>query len=142
MVRQGHIFLSFKFKTSSKFSVLDLHNSWKVLILQLYMGTRHEILNQIVYVGKQYIPQGGRLLLYGSQARGTATDSSDWDLLIILDKPKIEKSDYDNVSFPFTALGWDIGQMISPVLYTKDEWNNNSFTPFYKNIQQDAIYLI
>lgn len=106
------------------------------------MGTRHEILNQIVYVGKQYIPQGGRLLLYGSQARGTATDSSDWDLLIILDKPKIEKSDYDNVSFPFTALGWDIGQMISPVLYTKDEWNNNSFTPFYKNIQQDAIYLI
>ena len=106
------------------------------------MRTRKEILNHIVYVGKQNLPQGGRLILYGSQARGTATDASDWDLLIILDKPKIEQSDYDNVSFPFTALGWDLGQLISPVLYTKEEWDNNSFTPFYKNVQQDAIYLI
>ena len=106
------------------------------------MKDRKDILSQIVYVGKQNLPQGGRLGLYGSQARGTATESSDWDLLIILDKPKIEQSDYDNVSFPFTALGWDLGQLISPVLYTKDEWNNNSFTPFYKNVQQDAIYLI
>jgi len=106
------------------------------------MRNRNDILNQIVYVGRQNLPQGGLLVLYGSQARGTATESSDWDLLIILDKPKIEQSDYDNVSFPFTALGWDLGQLISPVLYTKDEWNNNSFTPFYKNVQQDAIYLI
>ena len=106
------------------------------------MRTRKEILNHIVYVGKQHLPQGSRLILYGSQARGTATDASDWDLLIILDKPKIEQSDYDNVSFPFTALGWDLGQLISPVLYTKEEWDNNSFTPFYKNVQQDAIYLI
>ena len=57
-------------------------------------------------------------------------------------KPKIEQSDYDNVSFPFTVLGWDLGQLISPVLYTKEEWDNNSFTPFYKDVQQDAIYLI
>lgn len=70
------------------------------------MISRNDILNQIVYVGKQSLPQGSRLVLYGSQARGTASDSSDWDLLIILDKSKIEQSDYDNVSFPFTALVW------------------------------------
>ena len=50
------------------------------------MKTKKEILNDIVYVGKQNLPQGGRLILYGSRARGTATDASDWDLLIILDK--------------------------------------------------------
>lgn len=38
------------------------------------MKTKKEILNHIVYVGKQNLPQGGRLILYGSQARGTATD--------------------------------------------------------------------
>ena len=54
------------------------------------MKTKKEILNDIVYVGKQNLPQGGRLILYGSRARGTATDASDWDLLIILDKPRIE----------------------------------------------------
>ena len=106
------------------------------------MSGRNDILNRIVSVGKSVLPQGGRLVLYGSQARGTATEASDWDLLIILDKPKIEQSDYDNVSFPFTALGWDLGQLISPALYTKDEWNNNSFTPFYKTVKQDARYLI
>ena len=106
------------------------------------MSSRNDILNRIVSVGKSVLPQGGRLVLYGSQASGTATESSDWDLLIILDKPKIEQSDYDNVSFPFTALGWDLGQMINPILYTKDEWEQNNFTPFYKNVQKDAIYLI
>ena len=108
----------------------------------MHMKDRNYILNKIVYVGKQNLPQGGRLLLYGSQARGTAGESSDWDLLIILDKPKIEKNDYDNVAFPFTALGWEIGQLITPVIYTKEEWDNNAFTPFYKNVQHDAIYLI
>lgn len=106
------------------------------------MRNREEILNRITLVGRQHLPLGGRLVLYGSQARGTASDSSDWDLLIILDKSKIEQCDYDNVSFPFTALGWDLGQLIIPVLYTKDEWDNNSFTTFYKNVKQDAIYLI
>ena len=56
------------------------------------MRTKKEILNHIVYVGKQNLPQGGRLILYGSQARGTATDASDWDLLIILDKPKSSRA--------------------------------------------------
>ena len=51
------------------------------------MRTKKEILNHIVYVGKQNLSHGGRLILYGSQARGTATDASDGDLLIILDKP-------------------------------------------------------
>ena len=51
------------------------------------MRTKKEILNHIVYMGKQNLPHVGRLILYGSQARGTATAASDWDLLIILDNP-------------------------------------------------------
>ena len=43
------------------------------------------------------LPKGSRLLLYGSQARGTAGHGSDWDILILLDKPKIEQSDYDEI---------------------------------------------
>ena len=81
------------------------------------------------------------LILYGSRARNEATEDSDWDLLILLDKPKIENGDYDNVLYPFAALSWDVGEQISPIIYTKNEWNKYSFTPFYKNVEQDGIVL-
>jgi hypothetical protein len=46
------------------------------------------------------------------------------------------------VTYPLTALGWTMGEMIIPVIYTKKEWDDNSFTPFYKNVEQDGILLV
>jgi hypothetical protein len=42
------------------------------------------------------------------------------------------------VVYPFTALGWDLGEMIIPVVYTANEWNSTSFTPFYKNVEREG----
>ena len=39
------------------------------------------------------------------QARGDAQEGSDWDILFILDKKKVEQNDHDNIAFPFTMLG-------------------------------------
>ena len=61
---------------------------------------------------------------------------------MILDKSRIEQDDYDKVTYPLTALGWTMGEMIIPVIYTKKEWDDNSFTPFYKNVEQDGILLV
>lgn len=88
------------------------------------------------------MPKGlGRAILFGSQARGTARPDSDWDILVILNKDKLDPSDYDKITFPLTALGWDLGETISPVMYTEKEWESNKMTPFYKNVQQDGIVL-
>lgn len=104
------------------------------------MNDQHFI-NKIKKVAKEVIPSGGQLFIYGSRARGDANEGSDWDLLIILDKSKIEQSDYDNVSFSFTMLGWENSQSVIPVLYTKEEWENSTFLPFYKNVEKDKILL-
>lgn len=103
---------------------------------------RTHVIESIRQVAKTALPTGSSLLLYGSRARGDAHKGSDWDLLILLDKPELADSDYDNVSFPFTMLGWNIGELISPQLYTKKEWEAISFLPFYKNVEHDKIVLV
>lgn len=105
------------------------------------MSRNTEVLEKIREVARKNVPQGGRVLLYGSRARGDAHEDSDWDLLVILNKSKLERSDYDNVVYPFTALGWDLGEMIIPVIFTANEWNGTSFTPFYKNVEHEGVLI-
>ena len=88
------------------------------------------------------LPKGGKALLFGSRARGDARDSSDWDVLILLDKERLTPEDYDTISYPLRMLGWDLGEMINPVMYTNLEWENYKMTPFYYNVTNDAIQLV
>ena len=50
------------------------------------MAGHYQIISEIRNVAKVAMPQGSRMLLFGSQAREDANESSDWDLLILLDK--------------------------------------------------------
>ena len=100
-----------------------------------------EVIRSINAVAGKCLPATATLLLYGSRARGDANADSDWDLLILLDKDRIEQSDHDNIAFPFTSLGWDINEMIVPVLYTKKDWESMIYLPFYKNVEHDKIVL-
>ena len=60
-----------------------------------------------------------KAILFGSRARGTEHEGSDWDVLILLDKPKVTLQDYDKYSYPLRELGWDIDEIINPVLFSK-----------------------
>lgn len=100
-----------------------------------------DTLSSIKSTLRRVLPENGTAILYGSRARGTANSQSDWDVLILLDKEDLEMSDYKNVSYPLTALGCELGETISPMLYTKSSWANNSFTPFYKNVEKEGITL-
>ena len=101
-----------------------------------------DILKEIKRIAKEVLPKDGQLILYGSRARKEATEDSDWDLLILLDKQEIEMKDRNEIAYPFVALSWDVGELISPVIYTKESWKKMSFTPFYKNVEEDGIVLV
>jgi uncharacterized protein len=99
-----------------------------------------KIINSIRETLKKISPES-KAIIFGSQARGTAGPDSDWDILILVDKPHLTTEDYDDVAYPIRELGWEIGEQINPVLYTLKEWSKNSFTLFYKNVMKEGFAL-
>ena len=102
---------------------------------------RKEVIHFIHEKAVQVVPSGTRVILFGSQARGDAHEGSDWDVLILMDKARVYNEDFDEVAFPFVELGWEIGEVINPLLYTYSDWQKRHFTPFYKNVEQEGIEL-
>ena len=100
------------------------------------------IQSQIQSLGRKVLPKGSHLLLYGSRARGDNRADSDWDLLVLVDKEKQQLQDFDLYAYPFIEMGWQIGSEINPMLYTRKEWQQRHFTPFFKNVEQDKVVLI
>jgi predicted nucleotidyltransferase len=100
-----------------------------------------QIFMQIQMLKRQLIPND-KMILFGSQARGDTRQESDWDLLILLNKPVKEKDDYDNYAYPFTEMGWNYGAYLSPKVYTVGEWEKRKPSLFYKNVEFDGIEIV
>lgn len=106
------------------------------------MSNRKEyILHSIKETVAQVMPTGAKVILFGPQARGDAREDSDWDILILLDKDKLEEADHDKYSYPLFELGWHIDAQIHPLLYTFKDWLKRNISPFYRNVEQDGIEL-
>ena len=100
-----------------------------------------DILYQIRQIGRQVFLEDAHLLLYGSRARGDYHEGSDWDLLILLNRPQ-EASDFQNIAYPIMELGFDMGEYFSVQTYSQEEWEAMRFLPYYKNVEQDKIVLV
>jgi len=99
-------------------------------------------IQQIQTMGQQILPAGSNVWLYGSRARGDYRADSDWDLIVLVDKEQQQLQDFDRYAYPFIEMGWQIGQEINPMLYTRKEWEKRHFTPFYHNVEGDKVVLV
>ena len=100
-----------------------------------------EIFKQIQTLKRQILPNDV-VILFGSQARGDERADSDWDLVVIVDKPKEDTfEDYGNYAYPFTDLGWDYGVCVNPLLYTKEDWEKGKISLFRKNVMREGIII-
>ena len=98
---------------------------------------REKVVNNIQQVAARVLPKGSSLYLYGSRARGDWHENSDWDLLLLLDKPKQESTDFDKYAYPIIEQGFDMWQFFSVHTYTKDEWYRSPHSLFFLNVEQD-----
>ncbi|MEI8203953.1 MAG: nucleotidyltransferase domain-containing protein [Bacteroidota bacterium] len=80
------------------------------------------------------------ITLYGSRARGKSKSRSDWDVLILLNSSNISFDLETKLMDELYEIEIDTGEVISPLFYTKKDWNEkHAITPLYENIQKEGI---
>ena len=82
-----------------------------------------------------------KIILYGSYARGDYNQDSDIDILILLDLPEIEVSDYQhelsNATFDFN---FDNELDINPMAESEKVYNKwVKVHPFFKNVDKEGV---
>ena len=87
------------------------------------------------------LPKGAQAILFGSRARGEARVDSDWDILILINGRKATGEDFERFAYPFVDYGWSVGEQINPLIYSFEDWNRRSITPFYKSVQTEGVNL-
>lgn len=120
--------------------IIDTNVAVSALIQKKSMTRQETIIQSIQSLKKEIIPNE-KITLFGSRVRGDASENSDWDMLILLDKDKISSSDFDRYAYPFVELGWKLGEYFSVKLYTVSEWLSRKNSLFFKNIQKEGVEL-
>lgn len=99
------------------------------------------ILSSIRSLASSILPPNAKLFLFGSRARGTHRADSDWDLLVVIDKPNRTLNDIDTYGYPFKELGWDIDVEINPLVTTFNQIKSHPESLLYHNIKNDGILI-
>lgn len=77
------------------------------------------------------------IILFGSRARGDYRPDSDWDFLVLLERPLTT----DLKGFILDQL-YDLelrsDSVISTIIHTKTEWEGRAITPIYQIIKKEG----
>jgi uncharacterized protein len=104
--------------------------------------SRYETILNKIKLAVYSIAPGAEIYLYGSRARKTAKKHSDWDILILLSTPYINFEFEKQLINILYDIEIETGEVISPVIYTKKEWDERfNITPLFENIKHDGIRL-
>ena len=83
-----------------------------------------------------------KVILYGSRARGTELQESDWDILVLLNKPTVNFKDEQKIRHKLFEIELETGESISTFVYSQREWDTRlSVTPLFNNVKREGIYL-
>ncbi|RLD57837.1 MAG: nucleotidyltransferase domain-containing protein [Bacteroidetes bacterium] len=105
------------------------------------MKTKTQHISRLIKKTISSIDPKAQVVLYGSRARGTERDDSDWDILILTDYPvnlQIERRFREKLY----DLELETGESFSIFAYSKTDWQTKQrITPFYQNVSQEGIFI-
>lgn len=78
-----------------------------------------------------------RVILFGSRARGDFRTDSDWDFLVLLERP-LTRNMKNLILEKIYALELEYNTVISLLIHSKTEWEALSVTPIYQIIKKEG----
>ena len=101
---------------------------------------RDKVLDMIRTTVREKEPDS-QIILYGSRARGDSREDSDWDVIVLLNKPKMSHYDRYAIACELWDKGFDIGEIINTLVYTKDQWDDAPPSLFKHYVREEGIRL-
>ncbi len=86
----------------------------------------------------QIVPKS-EVILFGSRARNDFRSDSDWDFLILLDVPQLDKKTKNEIWDRLYEIELKTDSVISSIIHTQSEWKKRSVTPIYQIIEEEGI---
>lgn len=102
--------------------------------------SREKVLDLIRTTVRKKEPEA-QIILYGSRARGDAREDSDWDVIILLNKPPMSHQKRYSIAYDLWAVGQDNQEDINAFVYTNEQWNSAPPSLFKYNVREEGIQL-
>jgi len=79
-----------------------------------------------------------KVILYGSHARGEATEDSDVDVLVLIDPSLNRREVDDSLSDLLYDMLLDEGELVSVIVLSEDHFENHNL-PFMLNVRKEGV---
>lgn len=124
--------------------IFFLPNGKICVFLHFEMGketNNHDAVLNLIRATVRASEPDAQIILYGSRARGDAREDSDWDIIVLLNKPAMTHSARNEIACDVWEKGLDIGKEINAFVYTVDQWNSAPPSMFKYNVMNEGIIL-
>jgi len=114
-----------------------------MILLDSWQGksTDKELLQRCKKAIVEVVPEA-TVILYGSRARGDASEYSDYDIIVIVNQT-VNMALKEKILDGIYPLELETGAVLTYIVYNKEKWESPLYQamPLHKNVERDGVIL-